>query len=195
MPSDEELRQVGRIAIAAGSLDLYVSELLFALINPKRIGIGAHLVAGDTTSLQLKRIADIAVYALLGDRNEHRDLIADVEAWSKRAQKSLEERNRVIHGGYFRGDPSGLGRLAYRRGGALHPQSHTIEQLADMADKIEGLIDEAEELWRRVALVLDPRYQPPEGCDPNCDPIDMPFGRKPPLTCVVPTGFEPVSPP
>lgn len=67
MPSDEELRQIGRIAIGAGSLDLIVSEILFALVNPQRIGVGTHLVAGAPTSLQLKRIADIALYALEED--------------------------------------------------------------------------------------------------------------------------------
>ncbi len=153
MPSDEELRQIGRIAIGAGSLDLIVSEILFALINPQRIGVGTHLVAGDPTSLQLKRIADIALYAL----EEDRQLVAELTEWTGRARRALEDRNRAVHAGYYRGE-AGDSPLAWRRGGALHGRRLTVRQLAALADTLEQLTDEANRLWSRISEILRPSY-------------------------------------
>jgi hypothetical protein len=151
-PSDEELRGIGRIAIGAGSLDLIVSEILFALINPQRIGVGTHLV-GDPTSLQLKRIADTAVYALEDDRQ----LAAELTEWAGRARMALEDRNRAIHAGYYRGE-AGDAPLAWRRGGALHGTRLTARQLAALADTLEQLTDEANHLWSRISEILKPSY-------------------------------------
>jgi hypothetical protein len=153
MPSEEKLRQIGRIAIGAGSLDLIISEILFALINPRRIGVGTHLVAGDPTSIQLKRITDIAPYAL----EEDRQLAAELSEWAGRARKALEDRNRAVHAGYYRG-AAGDSPLAWRRGGALHGRRFAVRQLAALADTLEQLTDEGERLWSRVSEVLKPMY-------------------------------------
>lgn len=136
-----------------GSLDLISSETLFALTNPQRIGVGTHIVAGDPASLQLKRIADIAVYAL----EEDRQLAAELTEWAGRARMALEDRNRAIHADYYRGE-AGDAPLAWRRGGALHGRRLTARQLAALADTLEQLTDEANHLWSRISEILKPSY-------------------------------------
>jgi hypothetical protein len=153
-PTDRELREIGRIAVSAGSIDLVANELLFVLINPQRIGVGEKLVSGERTNLQLKRIADLAPVAL----DRERDLTIELRQWARRADKALEDRNQAIHAGYYPRENGRLGPLTWKRGGILGGRRFSVRELAALADRLDALAGEGDALWNRVSTILRPSY-------------------------------------
>jgi hypothetical protein len=159
--SDDQMRTIGRIAVAYSYLE-FAALLILATLIHEDTNRGIRLVAGDQLHQQLERIGRLIVMPRQDLDAESRTAI---DRWVRDANKVREQRNRVFHSIWMAGvDEGPTTRLRYRKGQANFDDI-SDEQLSWVVEALEAVIMTGYELLDRLRGV---------GQTVEIDPDDIP---------------------
>lgn len=149
--SEEQLRQIGRIAVAHAFLELAAMMLVARLVH-EDIERGLAVVRGDPLRTQLERISRLIGQPRVDDHDAiEPGLRRAIAEWVDEVGQVKDERNRVLHsvwvGSAIEGGPS-IG-LSFRRD---RTQFHelTDEDMWAIQALLGALADEGMDLFHRL---------------------------------------------
>jgi hypothetical protein len=193
---DAYLREIGRVAVTFNRLEAVLRLIIGALLGGDETtkDVAVH---GDSFNQLLQKV-DRLVPARVPDQ-PLRDEIAE---WRQTARRANEPRRETIHSSWItlasEGDEA-LVLLHSRTGGPFRAGLLSADQLSERAKIIAAV-----GVWGWISTSGWGRSLPKDSATRNepgvANPVAMPVrlrlvDGKPLVRAVVPTGFEPVSPP
>ena len=152
--SDELFRELGRIAVAAGSIEFFAHEVLVLLISGEpEDSVGEALSANQPMSWQLDRIRKLAPLRLSPG------LCKGISGWLGRVKDAAKLRNRLLHSAWTEPDDELRhigGTMGHRRGSWV-AREYTFEELARFSQQLLEVEEETLQVYEDVAdeLILD----------------------------------------
>jgi hypothetical protein len=138
MPLDDQLRTLGRIAVAFNLLEYRMNVLAWALINPNS-NIGRIALEGENFDRMLNKTTNLAREVFREDPGR----LSRIEQWAKSASDVKRRRNELLHAqwGLYKDTGSLRGQTLLRKV-VRNVDSADLDRLADDIDAaLQELMD------------------------------------------------------
>jgi hypothetical protein len=148
---EEQLREIGRIAVRFGGL-AWLTVLLLQFLTTREPGIGRILFAGDSLDSLLTRAERLLPYRVSGT------LLEDARSWTGRVRKAKDQRNRMLHG-YWLGQQEAeeaASMMVILKRGEMSIELVKHSEVQEIGDTIDSLADEGVKIVHRVQEAIWP---------------------------------------